>query len=57
MSYIGEKKSFTDYLFIRFDIVLPQNYPSLPPKMAFVLEGVDSEAPPMNPNLHPGGTG
>jgi hypothetical protein len=41
----------------RFDLLLPQNYPNSPPKMAFVLEGVDSEQPSMNPNLHHGGTG
>ena len=38
----------------RFDIFLDLNYPISPPKVAFVLQGNETN---MNPNLHPGGTG
>jgi hypothetical protein len=41
----------------RFDLLLPAGFPNLPPKINFVLEGTDRDLPPMNPNLHPGGTG
>lgn len=38
-----------------FDLVLDQNYPVTPPKMKFVLENVDEDRVPLNPNLHVGG--
>jgi ubiquitin-protein ligase len=50
-------RSLLTISFLRFDLLLPQSYPNSPPKMAFVLEGVDSEGPSMNPNLHFGGGG
>jgi baculoviral IAP repeat-containing protein 6 len=41
-------------LFI-FDLFLDADYPVTPPKMAFVLNGNDSDAHSFNPNLHRGG--
>jgi hypothetical protein len=41
----------------RFDIFLPAEYPLTPPKMAFVLDGNDSDTYSFNPNLHVGGGG
>lgn len=41
----------------RFDIFLPAEYPLTPPKMAFVLDGNDSDTYSFNPNLHVGGSG
>lgn len=43
--------------FCRFDLFLDANYPISPPKMAFVLDGNDSETYSFNPNLHRGGGG
>lgn len=43
------KASLQDH---RFDIFLDGNYPTTPPKMAFVLNGNDSEDWSFNPNLH-----
>ena len=40
------------HAFYRFDIFLDGSYPSSPPKMAFVLNGNDSEEWSFNPNLH-----
>jgi baculoviral IAP repeat-containing protein 6 len=37
--------------------MLDQNYPISPPKMTFVLENVDGDGVPINPNLHTGGKG
>lgn len=40
-----------------FDIFLPAEYPVVPPKMTFVLNGNDGDTYSFNPNLHVGGTG
>ncbi|KUJ15397.1 uncharacterized protein LY89DRAFT_735511 [Mollisia scopiformis] len=39
-----------------FDIFLPPDYPIVPPKMAFVLDGNDTDTYSFNPNLHVGGS-
>lgn len=39
-----------------FDIFLPAEYPLMPPKMAFVLDGNDTDTYSFNPNLHVGGS-
>lgn len=41
----------------RFDLLLDDNYPMTPPKMKFVLEKIDEDGVPLNPNLHVGGNG
>lgn len=40
-----------------FDLLMGENFPISPPRMSFVLENVDEDQTPINPNLHIGGTG
>jgi hypothetical protein len=40
-----------------FDLLLPLTFPLQPPQMSFVLENVDDDKSPINPNLHVGGQG
>lgn len=50
----SEGSPYAGGLFI-FDLFLDAEYPTTPPKMAFVLNGNDNEAHSFNPNLHRGG--